>query len=656
MSFHLSPIGNDQQFDANGDPLNGGKIYTYLAGTTTPVATYTDDTGVTPQANPIILNSLGAPASPIWLTGGVAYKFVIKDVNDVTLRTIDDISGINDFTSNAADEWTLCGSAPTYTSATSFTLVGDQTLIFQVGRRLKSANTGGTIYSSILTSTYSAPNTTITVVNDSGSLDAGMSAVSYALLNATNPSVPYQYATGNSIQSQTYVAGTTAGSTTAYTLDLTPNIVFAARVKVSAKFHATNTTTTPTLSVDGNSAAIKIWQPDTTKRDPIVGELVIDSVYDFEYDGTNWCCSLRAPQLATATPQPAGTAAVGTSQRAAREDHVHAAPASLLNVIPQPVHSTAGSSATFTVAPGQAADYATQTLMTLAASISKTTSAWAVGSGNGSLDGGTIANNTWYYSYLIRRPDTDVEDVLTSLAPASAATVTMTIASPCVVTYTDHGLQANAPIVFTTTGALPTGVTAGTVYYVISTGLTASTFQFAATRGGAAINSSGTQSGTHTGTSNPELPANYTQYRRIGAMRTNGSAQWTRFFHDGLRWAWDVPTLDVNATAVASTAVSRTLTVPPSIRVLAYGQVYIENATAAAQSSVYISDLSGTDSASSTTAAPLAHATTPNSGTQSIGHFQCRSNGSGQVRTRCQAATDNLRIATYGWFDYRNEI
>lgn len=326
MSFHLSPIGNDQQFDANGDPLNGGKIYTYLAGTTTPVATYTDDTGVTPQANPIILNSLGAPASPIWLTGGVTYKFVIKDANDVTLRTIDDISGINDFTSNAADEWTLYGSAPTYTSATSFTLVGDQTLIFQVGRRLKSANTGGTIYSSILTSTYSAPNTTVTVVNDSGSLDAGMSAVSYALLNATNPSVPYQYAKKAEIQGQTYTAFTTAGTATAFTLTPNPAITaLTANQRFRVKMDQANSGTTPTLAVSGLAAtAIKMVAADGSKRDPVAGELAANLLVDMEYDGTNWVARAIAPQLATATPA-VGTAAgtVGTAVLAARQDHAH---------------------------------------------------------------------------------------------------------------------------------------------------------------------------------------------------------------------------------------------------------------------------------------------------------------------------------------------
>lgn len=74
----------------------------------------------------------------------------------------------------------------------------------------------------------------------------------------------------------------------------------------------------------------------------------------------------------------------------------------------------------------------------------------------------------------------------------------MTLASPCVVTLTAHGLTLDDTIYFTTTGALPTGVSANTIYYVISAGLTANTFQFSASKGGAAINSSVSQSGTHT--------------------------------------------------------------------------------------------------------------------------------------------------------------
>lgn len=80
----------------------------------------------------------------------------------------------------------------------------------------------------------------------------------------------------------------------------------------------------------------------------------------------------------------------------------------------------------------------------------------------------------------------------------TSGTITMTIATPAVVTQVAHGLKAGTPISFTTTGALPIGVVAGTTYYVIATGLTADAFQFSATSGGTAVNTTGSQSGTHT--------------------------------------------------------------------------------------------------------------------------------------------------------------
>lgn len=190
MALFLSPIGNDQTIDANGDPLVAGQIETYLAGSSTPAATYTDDTGGTPQSNPIILNSLGWPTlGPIWLTEGVSYKFIIKDSLGVTLRTIDDISGIND-ASVSQSEWIASGFVPTFIDATNFSVPGDQTAVLQINRRLRTTNTSGFIYSTITNSVFAAGNTTVTVVNDSGSLDAGLSAVAYALLSAEDDSVP----------------------------------------------------------------------------------------------------------------------------------------------------------------------------------------------------------------------------------------------------------------------------------------------------------------------------------------------------------------------------------------------------------------------------------------------------------------------------------
>ena len=77
-------------------------------------------------------------------------------------------------------------------------------------------------------------------------------------------------------------------------------------------------------------------------------------------------------------------------------------------------------------------------------------------------------------------------------------TITVTIATPAVVSATSHGLQIGDQVYFTTTGALPTGMAANTLYYVISAGFGANSFEISASRGGSAVNTSGSQSGVHT--------------------------------------------------------------------------------------------------------------------------------------------------------------
>lgn len=88
-------------------------------------------------------------------------------------------------------------------------------------------------------------------------------------------------------------------------------------------------------------------------------------------------------------------------------------------------------------------------------------------------------------------------DLFSALTP-TVGTFTVTIASPAVFSLAAHGLIAGDQIYFTTTGALPTGLTANTVYYVLSTSLTADEFTISTTLGGSQVNTSGTQSGTHT--------------------------------------------------------------------------------------------------------------------------------------------------------------
>ena len=83
-----------QFFNDNGVVLAGGKIYSYAAGTTTPLTTYTSSSGSIANSNPIILDSAGRPPSEIWLTSTSIYKFVLRDASDNVIRTYDNIPGI----------------------------------------------------------------------------------------------------------------------------------------------------------------------------------------------------------------------------------------------------------------------------------------------------------------------------------------------------------------------------------------------------------------------------------------------------------------------------------------------------------------------------------------------------------------------------------
>lgn len=86
----LSPPPKLQFFGTDGLPLVGGKLYTYAAGTTTPIATYTDNTQANQNTNPVILDSAGQ--ANVWLTDTTTYKYVLTDANDVLLFTVDYVS------------------------------------------------------------------------------------------------------------------------------------------------------------------------------------------------------------------------------------------------------------------------------------------------------------------------------------------------------------------------------------------------------------------------------------------------------------------------------------------------------------------------------------------------------------------------------------
>lgn len=212
MSVNLAPgaFGVGGQFFSGNTPLNAGLIYTYAAGTSTPQPTFTTSAGNIQNANPIVLNVNGILPQEVWLTAGIAYKFIVTDSlgNVIFPYTMDNITGINDFSSiPTGTEWTETGLTPQFVSASSFTLPGDQTQNFKPKRRVRLQETAGTVYGVVISSSVLSATTTVNVTMDSGgSVDSGLSDVAYSILDSVNPSIPQYINAGTGI-SVAYAAG-----------------------------------------------------------------------------------------------------------------------------------------------------------------------------------------------------------------------------------------------------------------------------------------------------------------------------------------------------------------------------------------------------------------------------------------------------------------
>lgn len=291
------------EFFHNGVPLAGGLVYFYEPGTSTPKTSYADALGAVPNSNPVVLDSQGRAS--IFING--FYKVVVTTALGTPVYDQDNVSA-SPFQTLTVSEWITSGVTPTYLSATTFSVDGDYTGLFQVGRRIRTVDVGGTDYGVVAAAVFATGITTVTVSLDSGSLDSGLASVDVGILSLTNKSLP--------------------------------------------------------------------TEPTVTKTDDYV---------------------------------------------LAKTDD--------------------GKTIIF--------DKATGVTATL--------------------------------------PETSINKVFT-----------VTIASPAVFSSTAHTFSINDAIHFTTTGALPTGLTVGTIYYIISAGFTVDAYQVSTSRGGAAVNTSGTQSGTHT--------------------------------------------------------------------------------------------------------------------------------------------------------------
>jgi hypothetical protein len=208
MASFFSLLAPKQAFlDAQGNPLSGGRLWTKVSGSNTNKITYRDADGIVANENPITLDSRGEVPFGVFGSTG-PYRIYLTTPDDLTdpptspiWGPLDNISGINDFVQTANVEWNPTGLTPTFISSVSFSVLGDQTAIFEPARRLRATVGGGSRYTTIVTSTFNGTITTVVLVLDSTGLDGSLSAVAVGVITATNTSQPYDSHRGLDIAS-----------------------------------------------------------------------------------------------------------------------------------------------------------------------------------------------------------------------------------------------------------------------------------------------------------------------------------------------------------------------------------------------------------------------------------------------------------------------
>jgi hypothetical protein len=137
------------------------------------------------NANPLTLDALGSCV--VWMESGKVYDWIAKDSLGNTIENTLGISGASSSTI-APSPWIVTGLTPTFVNTRTFTLVGNQTAEFQPRRRIRTTNTGGTKYATIISSVFSTLTTVVLgFQNNTDVLDAGLSAVDLGIAPADNP-------------------------------------------------------------------------------------------------------------------------------------------------------------------------------------------------------------------------------------------------------------------------------------------------------------------------------------------------------------------------------------------------------------------------------------------------------------------------------------
>jgi len=509
------------------------------------------------------------------------------------------MQGVND-SGATVSEWQASGVVPTYISTTSFSLAGDQTSAFHKGRRAQFTTAGGTVYGKIINSVFTTLTTVTMLMDGTTVLDSGLSAVNLALLRADIQSLP--------------------------------NPIELLR-----------------STVVGNATATPTWDRAYGEIQDVSGVVVYTAIPDAPRPGAKreWYPAAGATMTNGGSISVQGGASVTASAGDKWVINAVTVNTFYVEVFPKSTPpllrgyksglkmSTAGASTTITIDPGVAADSANAVMISLPSAISKTTGAWAVGSGVGGLDTGTIRVSAFAATCSF------ATSVMTcTVAPTSGSFAVgqkiyaMGVAPGTTIASLGSGTGGTGTYNLSTTpGTLSARTTYGLTWY----------YQYLIRRPDTGVVDEVFSLSYPT----PTLPASYTQYRYIEGSLVNGLGQWQKFIQTGDEIRWTTPFLDFNGGGAAS-GQSLAITVPPGTKVNAKFNLFAASG-ASGIASVYLSDPDADNLAPSSSVSPLASLTVAGAAGQTAAcQASCITGALGQIR-HYEENAEAIRIATLGW-------
>lgn len=206
MAYVLFPV--IQFTDDNGAALASGDVLTYVGGTTTPAATYSNSTG-TAAANPVVLDASGRPnnGTGLWLDSTVTYKFIIRDSNDNELQTIDN------YAAAGGDLTQLATNVSFVTLGSTSLLASERVLTAGSGISLTDAGAGSTVTAAVNINGLTVDSTPDRTADYVATYDASAAGNKKVLLETIVPL--YYPKTGKWYPSGVHIGPSSSGQTSA---------------------------------------------------------------------------------------------------------------------------------------------------------------------------------------------------------------------------------------------------------------------------------------------------------------------------------------------------------------------------------------------------------------------------------------------------------